>query len=62
MVSMIAKITHVAKDLKILGHRCPILGHFRSFREILGFLGQKPNLRFFLGFFRSAGRPVDSPK
>ena len=41
-------------DLKILGHRGPILGLFRSFCEILGFLGQKPNFRFF----RSAGRPA----
>ncbi len=23
------------------------IGHFRSFYEILGFLGQKPNFRFF---------------
>ncbi len=34
-------------DIRILGHRGPILGHFRSFCEILGFLGQKPNFRFF---------------
>ena len=26
-------------DLKILGHRCSILGHFRLFCEILSFLG-----------------------
>ena len=43
----IENIARSHNDLKILGHRGPILGHFRSFCEILGFLGQKPNFRFF---------------
>ncbi len=56
MVSMISEnIARTHHDLKILGHRCSILGHFRSFCEILGFLGQKPNSRFFLVFLGPLG-------
>ncbi len=43
------------ESVKILGHSCPILGHFRSFCKILGFLGQKSNFRFFLGFLGPLG-------
>ena len=51
----IENIVRRHNGLKILGHRGPILGHFRSFCEILGFLGQKPNFRFFLGFLGPLG-------
>ncbi len=51
----VENIARSHNDLKILGHRSPILGHFRSFCEILGFLGQKPNFRFFLGFLGPLG-------
>ncbi len=53
----IENITRSHNDLKILGHWGPILGHFRSFCEILGFLGQKPNFRFFLGLLGGLCRP-----
>ena len=48
MVSMISEnIAHSHHDLKILGHMCSILGNFRSFCEMLCFLGQKLNFRLF---------------